>query len=164
MWLYDPIPDLLLPYAEHEIRPCIKEGGQILSVFPLLFFQALKLSLKISWHDQRYQVIFQLTRPECMEETSQRTGTCAMCFDMGKDRLLWPEPHYLSHNCFFPLLPPTLPSFAFIVHIQLREASCIHPTWTEGYFLSPLFHNVHLEGSCWACFSGHQNALNGNNV
>ncbi len=27
MWLYDPVPDLLLPYAEHEIRPCIKEGG-----------------------------------------------------------------------------------------------------------------------------------------
>lgn len=28
-----PVPDLLVPYAEHEIRPCFKEGGQILSVF-----------------------------------------------------------------------------------------------------------------------------------
>lgn len=104
-----PVPDLQLPYVEHKIHPCIKEGGQILSVFPLLFFQALKLSLKISWHDQRYQVIFQLTRPECsqcMEETSQRMGTCAIRSDMGKDRRLWPEPHYHSHNCVFHCCRP----------------------------------------------------------
>lgn len=41
MWLYDPIPDLPSTYAEHEIRPCIKESGEILSVFLLLFFQTL---------------------------------------------------------------------------------------------------------------------------
>lgn len=91
-----------------------------------------KLSLKVSWHDQRYQVIFQLTRPECswcMEETSQRTEP-APCTPT------WERTDFCGSS------PITFPIIAFSIVVAHSSSFCLYCTHTAK---GSLLHSSHWD-------------------